>query len=179
MRLPCWFVCSADASGCIPGQHRAGRPGGREGPGAGAQRGEDTRGRAGRSRDGALQVGRLIARKRSGKYRQTGRKVGAEAKELWCLPAQNGDAVKVDLHKQQSEGNQELIFGTITENRPPDTLEMGPLQSALKSRASMEASAAFVIVFCSAACDNGPLRVKAALLLSMWIEFFSTLKLLE
>lgn len=73
--------------------------------------------------------------------------MGAEAKELWSLPAQNGDAVKVDLHKQQSEGNQELIFGTITENRPPDTLEMGPLQSALKSRASMEASAAFVIVF--------------------------------
>lgn len=53
-----WFVCTADASGCVPGQHRAGGPGGREGPGTGAKRGEDTWSRAGRSRDRALQVGR-------------------------------------------------------------------------------------------------------------------------
>lgn len=57
MRLPRWFVCTADASGCVPGQHRAGRPGGREGPGTGAKGGEDTWSRAGRSRDRALQVG--------------------------------------------------------------------------------------------------------------------------
>lgn len=81
MRLPRWFVCSADASGCVPGQHRTGRPGGREGPGAGAERGEDTRSRAGRARDGALQVGRLIAgaRKRTGKYTREGGKAGSVA----------------------------------------------------------------------------------------------------
>lgn len=64
MRLLRWFVCTADASGCVPGQHRAGGPGGREGPGTGAKRGEDTWSRAGRSRDRALQVGRVTAQAR-------------------------------------------------------------------------------------------------------------------
>lgn len=49
-------LCITDASGRISGQHRAGRPGGREGSGPGTEGGEDTWSRLGRSRDGALHV---------------------------------------------------------------------------------------------------------------------------
>lgn len=62
MRSESWDVApdapsfSADATGSVPGQHGAGGSGGREGPGAGAEGGTDTRSRFGRPRNRALHV---------------------------------------------------------------------------------------------------------------------------
>lgn len=52
-----FILCFTDASGRLPGQHRARRPGGRESSGPGAEGGQDTWSRPGRPWDRALHVG--------------------------------------------------------------------------------------------------------------------------